>query len=58
MCQEYDKSTSTGTSIPRSVAGVQDKEIVICSFTLQLGKNSCLELFAQLRSDEVEAQNI
>lgn len=36
---------------------VQAKEDSVCSFTLQTGKDSCLELFAQLRSDEVGAQN-
>lgn len=40
-----------------SSARVQGKWGVICSFTLQSGKDSCLELFAQLRSDEIGVQN-
>lgn len=52
------EASEAGTWAPRSSARVQDKEDVICSFTLQFGKDSCLELFAQLRSDEVGVQNI
>lgn len=46
------------TLASRSSARVQDKDDVTCSFTLQFGKDSCLELFARLRSDEVGVQHI
>lgn len=42
---------------PRSLTRVQVNEDVIGSFTLQSGKDSCLELFALWKSDEVEEQN-
>lgn len=43
---------------PNNSAGVQGKKDVNRSFTLQFGKDSCLEPFVQLRSDEVGVQNI
>lgn len=51
------EASEVGTWVSRSSVRAQAKEDAVCSFTLQTGKDSCLELFAQLRSDEVGAQN-
>lgn len=51
------KHLKQAPGLPEAQSRVQAREDAACSFTLQTGKDSCPEFFAQLRSDEVGAQN-